>query len=180
MESHHLPQAGAGGPRRTLRAEDLDVLVQVSRAGDPEDIFRAVEALSAEVIGHTLFTIMQFDAAASEVERVYSSNPAAYPVGGRKQKKNTAWALRVLGERQVFRANDREAIREAFDDHETIFGLGIGSMLNVPVAFAGRCLGTMNLSNVEGWFTAEDECTGLLLGTFVTSALMDRRLPQGN
>jgi hypothetical protein len=76
---------------------------------------------------------------------------------------------------QVFRAIDREAIRDAFDDHETIFALGIGSMLNIPIAFAGRCLGTMNLSNVEGWFSAEDETRGLLLGAFVAPALLHRR-----
>jgi hypothetical protein len=172
MESHHVTQARVGGTRRTLRVEDLNRLVQVSRAGAPHDIFGAVESLSSEVIGHTLFTIMRFDAAASEVERVYSSNPAVYPVGGRKQKKNTPWAQRVLGEGRVFRATDRDAVRQAFDDHETIFGLGIGSMLNVPIAFAGRCFGTMNLSNVDGWFTAEDERTGLLLGTFIAPALL--------
>jgi GAF domain-containing protein len=171
MESQRLTQARAGGARRTLHIEDLNRLVEVSRASAVQDIFRAVEMLSADVIGHTLFTIMQFDAARSEVERVYSSNPAVYPVGGRKQKKNTAWAQHVLGEGRVFRTTDREAIREAFDDHETIFGLGIGAMLNIPIAFAGRCLGTMNLSNVEGWFTAEDERTGLLLGAFVAPAL---------
>jgi hypothetical protein len=163
--------------RRALRVEDLDRLVQISRTGEPQDIFRAVETLSREVIGHTLFTIMRFDAEASEVERLYSSNSSAYPVGGRKQKKNTAWAQHVLGAMQVFRATDREAIRDAFDDHKTIFALGIGSMLNIPIAFGGRCLGTMNLSNVEGWFSAEDERTGLLLGAFVTPVLLHRRLP---
>ena len=113
----------------------------------------------------------------AEVERLYSSNAAVYPVGGRKRKKDTAWARHVLGAMQVFRATERGAIREAFDDHETIFGLGIGAMLNVPIAFAGRCLGTMNLSNVEGWFTADDERTGLLLGAFITPALLHAVVP---
>ena len=74
-------------PRRALCVNDLQALAQISRTGDPQAIFRAVETLSAEVIGHTLFTIMQFDAARSEVERVYSSNPAVYPVGGRKTEE---------------------------------------------------------------------------------------------
>ena len=167
----------SSGHRRALRIEDLDALVQVSRGGPPQDIFRAVEALAAEVIGHTLFTIMHFDAARSEVERVYSSNPAVYPVGGRKKKADTAWTKRVLGAMQVFGATDRAAICEAFDDHETIFSLGIGSMLNIPIAFAGRCLGTMNLSNVDGWFTVDDEQTGLLLAAFLAPALMHPVVP---
>jgi hypothetical protein len=162
--------------RRPLSIDDVYALAQVSRARAPQDIFRAVDALAAEVIGHTLFTIMRFNATASEVERLYSSNPAVYPVGGRKQKKNTAWAQCVLGDMRVFRAGDREAIRDAFDDHETIFGLCIGSMLNIPIAFAGQCLGTMNLSNVDGWFTVEDERTGLLLGAFLAPTLLARSL----
>lgn len=167
------------GRRRALRVEDLDSLVEISRSSEPQHVLRAIEALSAEVIGHTLFTVMQFHAARSEVQRVYSSNPAVYPVGGSKRKKDTAWSERVLGQMQIFRATDREAIREAFDDHQTIFSLGIGSMLNVPIAFAGRCLGTMNLSNVDGWFTAEDERTGLLLGAFIAPVLLQRRLASG-
>jgi hypothetical protein len=61
----------------------------------------------------------------------------------------------------------------AFNDHETILALGLGSALNIPVVFEGRCLGTMNLLHQAGWYRAEDERTGLLLGTFLIPALLD-------
>ena len=116
---------------------DLDRLA-AARAAHGQSFYRVLEELSAAVIGHRLFTIMRFDSGRAEVERVYSSNPAAYPVGGRKKKRDTAWADQVLGLKQVFRVTTPQEIQVAFDDHATIFGLGIGSILNIPVADRGR------------------------------------------
>jgi hypothetical protein len=158
--------------RRELRVEDLSLLAEALRAPDqPLSICRALEKLSGETIGHRLFTVMRFDSDHSEVQRIHSSLPSAYPAGGRKQKKATAWADRVLGEMRVFRGTGPADIRSAFDDHETILGLGLGSVLNIPVVFEGRCQGTMNLLHQAGWYRPEDERIGLLLGAFLIPVL---------
>jgi GAF domain-containing protein len=163
--------------RRELTLVDLARLVEALRdAGRPPAIFRAVEALTAAVIGHRLFTIMRYDPGRAEVERLHSSLPA-YPVGGRKRKRDTAWSDHVLRDRQVFRAHNADGIRAAFDDHATIASLGLGSALNIPLVLAGRCLGTMNLLNEAGWYTEDDEATGLLLGAFLLPALRDDASP---
>ncbi len=159
---------------RELRVEDLSRLAEAWRAPDqPLAICRALERLSGETIGHRLFTVMRFDSDWSEVERIYSNLPSAYPAGGRKQKKATAWADQVLGEMKVFRGTRPADIQSAFDDHETILGLGLGSVLNIPVVFEGRCQGTMNLLHQAGWYRPEDERVGLLLGTFLIPVLRD-------
>jgi GAF domain-containing protein len=161
--------------RRDLRIDELAHLADALRGADrPPRIFRAVEALSAAVIGHRLFTIMRFDAERAEVERVHTSLPAVYPVGGRKNKKDTAWSNHTLRDMKVFRASEPEAIRATFDDHATIASLGLGSVLNIPLVLAGRCVGTMNLLHEAGWYTAKDEATGLLLGAFLLPALVHR------
>ncbi len=158
--------------RRELRLDDLAQLVEVLRnAEEPAPVYRAVEAVSAAAIGHRLFTIMRFDAERAEVERVHTSIPAVYPVGGRKAKRDTAWSDHTLRDRQVFRASGADAIRAAFDDHATILSLGLGSVLNIPLVLAGRCLGTMNLLHDEDWYTPQDEPTGLLLGAFLLPVL---------
>jgi hypothetical protein len=158
--------------RQQLRVEDLDLLAEALRAPDqPLSICRALEKLSGETIGHQLFTVMRFDSDRSEVQRIYSNRPSAYPAGGRKQKKATAWADQVLGGMQVFRGNSPADIQSAFDDHETILGLGLGSVLNIPVVFESRCRGTMNLLHQAGWYRPEDERIGLLLGAFLIPAL---------
>jgi GAF domain-containing protein len=158
--------------RRDLRVDDLARLAEALRSPDsPPRIFRAVEMLSAAVIGHRLFTVMRHDPERAEVERVHSSMPAVYPVGGRKQKKDTAWSDRVLRDMAIFRANEPERIRAAFDDHAIIARLGLGSVLNIPLILAGRCVGTMNLLHEAGWYTQDDEKTGSLLGAFLLPAM---------
>jgi hypothetical protein len=162
--------------RRALRIDDLDHLVDALRSTDrPPRIYRAVETLSAVAIGHRLFTVMRFDAERSEVERVHTSMPSVYPVGGRKKKEATAWADHTLRDMKVFRATQPDQIRAAFDDHATIARLGLGSILNIPLVLAGRCVGTMNLLHDAGWYTAQDEATGLLLGAFLLPVLSDHR-----
>jgi len=156
--------------RRELTMEDLNRLA-AARAAGGRSIYQALDELSAATIGHRLFTVMRFDPERDEVERVHSSNPAAYPVGGRKRKRDTAWADQVLGSMKVFRATTPQVIQAAFDDHQTIFGLGIGSILNIPVVHDGRCVGTMNLCHDVGWYQPQDERTGRRLAPYLVSAL---------
>ena len=150
--------------------EDLNRLA-IARDANNGSIYRVLDELSAATIGHRLFTVMRFDPDRAEVERMHSSNPAAYPVGGRKQKRETAWADRVLGARQVFRTTTPQEIQIAFDDHEIIFGLGIGSILNIPVVHQERCVGTMNLCHATGWYQPQDERIGLTLAPYLVPAL---------
>lgn len=158
--------------RRALRADDFADLATALRASpQPQAICAALDRISGATIGHRLFTVMRFDAERMEVERLYSNQPASYPVGGRKQKKETAWGDHVLRDRKVFRGNDADAIRWAFDDHAKILGLGLSSVLNVPVVLDGRCVGTMNLLHDAGWYSEEDERTGLTLAAFLAPVL---------
>ena len=160
--------------RRELRVEDLDLLAEALRAPEqPHTICRALEGLTGEVIGHRLFTVMRFDSGRSEVQRIHTSLPAVYPTGGRKQKKATAWADQVLGEMRVFRGMGPADIVAAFDDHATILGLGLGSVLNIPIVFEGRCVGTMNLLHQAGWYRPEDERLGLMVAPFLIPVLLD-------
>ena len=95
-------------------------------------------------------------AATAEVERIYSSNPRAYPVGGRKHKQGTPWGEQVLDRGELFIARNREELRAAFADHGLIFSLGIGSIMNVPVMLHGRCRGIVNLSHDAGHYSETD------------------------
>ena len=98
--------------RRGLQVADLQALAaRVRAAHRPAEIFAAVEALCADAIGQRLFTVMRFDAESFEVERLYTSDAAAYPVGGRKKKARDAWGEHVLVEARAFRANTPEEIR---------------------------------------------------------------------
>lgn len=133
--------------------------------------YAAVDRLVQEVIGHKLFTLMRLHGA-TEVERIYSSNESAYPVGGRKSKIGTPWSAAVLDRGEVFVARNPDEVRGAFADHALIASLGIGSILNVPLGYGGRVLGTMNISHDAGWFTDDDAATGRLIAALLVPALL--------
>jgi transcriptional regulator with GAF, ATPase, and Fis domain len=159
--------------RRSLTLADLARLADVSAAAhEPVALYAAVDRLVQEVIGHKLFTLMRVHEASAEVERIYSSNTTAYPVGGRKQKRGTPWSRVVLDRGAVFVARNPDEVREAFADHELIASLGIGAIMNVPLAWNGRRLGTMNVSHEAGWFTEQDAANGRLIASFVTPSLL--------
>jgi hypothetical protein len=117
-------------------------------AGTPFDAvraFRAVDDYAKPVMRHVLCTVNRYDAEQMQLVRLYSSHPQTYPPGGRKDKRGTFWGQKVLLDRQVYVGEGTRAISEAFDDHAVIAQLGLQSIVNVPVVFGERCLGTLNL-----------------------------------
>jgi hypothetical protein len=157
----------------TLDISHLEHLAGVMRqGGQPMALFRAVHEVAANTIGFSLFTIMSYDAQREEVARVYTNMPDVYPVGGRKKKHGTPWATRILRDLKPFRAQTPQGIRDAFDDHAVMTGMGLGSILNIPVAYNGVCIGTMNLTHREGWYKAGHEALGILIGSFLAPALI--------
>lgn len=159
--------------KNPLTVRDLAALAAVAaEKDDPHALFAAADALVKRTIGHKLFTVMRVHEAAQEVERLYSSDTKAYPVGGRKKKQDTHWGRVVLQEGQVFVARTPDEVKRAFADYELIFSLGIGSIMNVPVAYAGKRLGTMNISDAANWFTPEDAEKGRVIAALLVPAFI--------
>jgi hypothetical protein len=166
-------RSGDRAARTALTLADLVAVADIAAsAPEPEGVFRAVEALTQRAIGFRLFTIMRLHAESTEVERLYSSLPDAYPVSGRKPKQGTQWGERVLDRGEIFIANAPEEVRRAFADHELIFSLGIGAIMNVPIRFRCRSLGTMNICHEAGWFTDADRTPGRLLAGLLVPLLL--------
>lgn len=159
--------------RRALTLADLATLAEwLATEHEPASFYSAVDTLVQDVIGHRLFTLMRVHEATAEVERIYSSNTAAYPVGGRKQKRGTPWSAAVLDRGEVFVARTPDEVRDAFSDYALIASLGIGSIMNIPLAYRGRRLGTMNISHQAGWFTDRDAGVGRLIAPFLVPPLL--------
>ena len=133
----------------------VDELAAGYAQADALAIFAAVDRLAHASLGHELCTINRYDEEGMRVVRLYSSNPAAYPPGGSKEKRGTAWGRHVLMERRIFVGEGTEAIRQAFDDHAAIAALGLRSIINVPVVFQDECLGTVNLLMTDEHVSAE-------------------------
>ena len=80
-----------------------------------------------------------------ELQRLWSSNPAAYPVGGRKRKPMTPWARQLLRRAELFIGEGDARLAAVFDDHARIASLGLHAVINVPLLAGGRCVATFNV-----------------------------------
>ena len=110
-----------------------------------QQLCHCIDQIAMALLDRELLTINNFYPEHMELERLFSSNPEAYPPGGRKQKKGTAWGQHVLIDQKIFIGEGTEAIRQSFDDHETIARLGLQSVINIPITRDGVCLGTLNI-----------------------------------
>lgn len=143
---------------------------QIARLAEAPALLPAVDAVGREAMGQALCTAMRFDAATMRVQRLYTSDAAAYPLGGWKNKRDTAWGRQVLIEGRVFVAEGAAAIAEHFDDHATIARLGLHSIVNVPVRLGGVCVGTVNFLWTDPVVGAERVAMARLLGLVATPA----------
>ncbi|SHI66239.1 hypothetical protein SAMN02745194_00766 [Roseomonas rosea] len=143
-------------PDAAITLDDIARIDAIIAESDPAVAYAAIDALAKRAFDHWLFTVTRSIHATMEVERVYSSNPAAYPVGGRKKKQGTPWGEQVLDRGQPLICHSPEDIRRVFADHELILSLGIGGMVNIPVLFAGQSQATMNMSHAGDRFSEAD------------------------
>jgi len=120
--------------------------------------------------GWKLFTAMRY-LESGEVERVYTSDAAAYPLGGRKPRRDTAWSRQVLVRGEPYYANDEAGVRAAFEDADKIVGLGLGAVINVPVTEGARVLGTLNFLREAGGYRPEDVLQAAELASQAASLL---------
>jgi hypothetical protein len=147
------------------------VAAALAEPGQPATAYRALETALGAVLGHRLFTVLRFHAATGESERVWTNAPAAYPVAGRKALNPTFWSRQVLQERRPYLGRTAADIRAVFFDHELIASLGCASVLNVPVVWDGRVLGTLNLLHEAEWYDEHDATTGLAFAALAVPTL---------
>ena len=157
----------------SLSAREIAQLgLALAQADQPQATLARIDHLGAISIGHCLFSVNAFRIESMQVERLYSSNPAAYPVGGRKNKKATAWGQQVLIERQLFIGEGEAAIRAAFDDSALMHSLGVRSIINVPVVWRDACLGVLNFACPLPRVDARQVATARLFGLIAVAAFL--------
>ncbi len=134
---------------RTLAAVSLPLISMLTRAlaerDQPAATFRALDRLLAKLVGHKLFTALLYLPKAGMAERLYSSRPDIYPASGTKALEQAPAMKRVLTSGTPYIGRDVGDIERDFPDHDRIFALGCGSVLNMPVRWKGEVLGQINL-----------------------------------
>lgn len=166
------PGTAANGldDRAALTAAQVAHLAAAGRDAAPLALLDAVHAVGQAAMGHALCTAMRFDSATMTVQRIWSSDAAAYPVGGAKPKRDTAWGRQVLLEGRVFVGEGDAEIAANFADHALIAGLGLRSIVNLPIQVRGTCRGTLNLLWREAAVPPARRAMAELLGLLATPA----------
>lgn len=150
-----------GGPvNRPNESTQIEALRRAAaaagRPGQPAPLYEALDAALGQVIGHRLFTLMVFDPRNREAQRLYSSDPENYPVGGRKAMSKTPWGEKVIDGKVGWVGYTAEDIRWAYPDHELIASLGLESALNIPVIYDDAFIGSANLLHEANWYAPDD------------------------
>lgn len=136
---------------------------------DPQQAMQHIESARAALLGRGLLTV-NVDATRPDdppgeiqLQRAWSSDPAAYPVGGRKRKRATPWTDQLLVRGEVFVGEGDQALEAVFDDADRIRALGLRAVVNVPILSRGRCLATFNvLGRRPAWQAQEVAAIRLL------------------
>ncbi|MGO4329934.1 GAF domain-containing protein [Cupriavidus sp. 2TAF22] len=157
----------------TLPADLLATLCDaLARAPAPAAAFDALGSATAALLGPGLLTINAWRRASAEIERLWSSDTGAYPVGGRKYKADTPWTIRVLHQGQVFVGEGDTALAAVFDDIAVIRGLGLSAVVNVPVCEHGQCVGTFNFLAARNAWTGSEIATLRMLAQMAVPAVL--------
>lgn len=120
-------------------------------ACDPDAALCILDEVRQSLLGEGLLTVNvnatpeRASDETVELQRLWSSNPAVYPVAGRKRKTMTPWTRQLLCRCEVFVGEGDEALSNVFDDHAQIALLGLHAVINVPMVAAGRCVATFNV-----------------------------------
>ena len=133
-----------------------DVAIAHGRVDQPHAMFAALDSALQTAIGHKLFTILAYDGKTCEAARLYSNLPESYPAGGRKRLAAGPWTEAVLGRGEAYIGRTLDDLSTVFSDHALIASLGCASVLNMPVRWRGRTLGSLNLLHEAGWYDDDD------------------------
>ena len=127
-------------------------LINITRYGSSEYFYKKLDHAIKKIIGHKLFTLMVNDKKVKYVERVYSNNRKIYPLLGTKPIPKNNWTKRVYSQKKEFLAKDFNEIKKLFFDYEIIESLGCGSIINVPVIYNKKILGTLNILHKDKFY----------------------------
>ena len=152
---------------------DLALEIQAAWAdpNQPAAVFEAAGRAFQQLVGFGLYTVTRIVPGGAEVERLHSTNTAVYPVGGRKPVTRDDYDTLVNEGKRPFLARTPAGFA-SFPDQAVIVGLGLGSVMNLPVIHAGTVLGTVNLLDREGAYEEEQLGPAMILAQQILPAML--------
>nr|WP_236599715.1 GAF domain-containing protein [Ramlibacter alkalitolerans] len=158
-----MPGAGNGvADAAVLLAQSQRLCDALHRCEDPAAALAHIDAARRALLGPGLLTV-NVDATRPQdppgelhLLRAWTSDPQAYPVGGRKRKLRTPWTEQLLVHGELFVGEGEAALAAAFDDVALITSLGLRSVINAPVLSGGRTRATFNVLGTRPQWQAHE------------------------
>ncbi|SFC50014.1 GAF domain-containing protein [Polaromonas sp. OV174] len=147
---------------------------ELPRAPDLNAALCILEQVRQSLLGDGLLTINvnvtpdRAEDEAVELQRLWSSKPGAYPVGGRKHKPMTPWARQLLRRGEIFVGEGDATLAEVFDDHAQMTSMGLHAIVNVPLLAGGRCVATFNVTGSRSQWQPHEVMLTRLLAALAT------------
>lgn len=148
-------------------------------------VLRHIETARQDLLGPGLLTV-NLNATAPDdppdevqLQRLWSSDPQAYPLAGRKRKTLTPWTRQLLLRAEVFVGEGEAALAEVFDDHALIAALGLRAVVNVPLLEDGRCVATFNVLGTRPRWEPREIAFVRLLALLATPWVLQKRREAG-
>ncbi len=151
-----------------------------------DDALAALHMALSTVLGHNNLLTVNLDATQPgdppdevQLQRLWTSDPGAYPVGGRKRKTLTPWTRQLLRRAEVFIGEGDAALAAVFEEQKSIAELGLHSVVNVPLLQDGRCVATFNVLGSRPEWQADEVAAIRLLALLATPWVLRARAAQG-
>ncbi len=126
-----------------------------ANALDTASLLELVALRLGKAPGYTLFTLSIPQPAGTFLERIYTSDPAAYPLGQADRVKRSPWFDQLLCRKLPIVANSKEEIAFWLPEFQGFEGTEYGALINYPVVVADAAIGILNLAGRQGHFPAE-------------------------
>ena len=147
-------------------ADALATLVLAGGEPDqPAASFRTFDALLQRAVGR-IFTTALVVRPDGLAERVFTTDPAAYPLPHCKPFPESGWREQVIEQARPSLSRDMAEYLQVHVGRVVFEALGCGCLLNLPAVFAGRVVGVVNIGARE---YAYDEATIALLTPWVAA-----------
>lgn len=128
------------------------------RRPDESSSLAVAERMVAAAMPVLLFTVLRLHQDGT-LERIHSSRPGEYPVGGRKSTASDLtpeWHELCVQQQLPYVGTTAADVQRAFADHELIGRLGCGSFINAPVVEDGRTVATLCILAGPGSFGPDE------------------------
>lgn len=152
---------------------------ELPRAGNLDAAMHVVSHVRDSLMGYGLLTVNLDVTPANahenavreniDLQRIWTSNPVAYPTADRKRKAMTAWTQNLILRAEVFVGEGDDVLASVFEDHALISSLGLHAVINVPLLDeTGRCFATFNVLGPQPKWRSQDVLLVRLLAALTT------------